>query len=52
MPHHFLLLTNIMEDGDKNIECSQLRSGGGVVPAGCIGCHLINGGDATGRFLR
>lgn len=51
MPHYFLLLTNIAEDSDKNLECVQ-RLTGGVVPSGPIGCHLMYGGDATGRFPR
>lgn len=51
MPHYFLLLTNIVEDSDKNLECLR-RGSGGVVPSGPIGCHLIYDGDATGRFPR
>lgn len=41
IPHFFPLLTNIVEDSDKNLECLR-RGSGGVVPAGPIGCHLIS----------
>lgn len=51
MPHYFLLLTNTAEDSDNNLECVQRRTKG-VVPGGPIGCHLMYGGDATGRFPR